>query len=94
MAKAKRIKYEDMTPEQKAKAKRCAEKYNIPIEDVPMTTTGLIVLSKSSDIVTQNKREMVAKGWADSVSEITQEMYDEYVAVCNEETEAGAIRLR
>ena len=94
MAVAKRLKYEDMNPEQKAKAKRCAEKYNIPIEDVPMTTTGLIVLSRSSDIVTQNKREMVAKGWAESVSEITDDMYDEYVAVCNEETEAGAIRLR
>ena len=94
MAVAKKLKYEDMTQEQRERAKRCAEKYNIPIEDVPMTTTGLIVLSRSSDIVTQNKREMVAKGWAESVSEITQEMYDEYVAVCNEETEAGAIRLR
>lgn len=94
MAVAKRLKYEDMTSEQKAKAKRCAEKYNIPIEDVPMTTTGLIVLSRADDIATQNKREMVAKGWAESVSEITQEMYDEYVAVCNEQTEAGKIWLR
>lgn len=94
MAVAKRIKYEDMTPEQKERAKRCAEKYNIPIEDVPMTVTGLIVLSRADNIVTQNKREMVAKGWAESVSEITDDMYDEYVAVCNEETEAGAIRLR
>lgn len=94
MAVAKRLKYEDMTPEQKARAKRCSEKYGIPIEDVPMIGSGIIVLSRADDIVTQNKREMVAKGWAESVSEITQEMYDEYVQVCNEQTEAGEIRLR
>ena len=92
MAKAKRLKYEDMNAEQRARAKRCSEKYGIPIEDVPMTVTGLIVLSKADDIVTQRKREMVAKGWADSVGEITQSMYDEYVEILNEETEA--IRLR
>ena len=94
MAVAKRLKWEDMTEEQRNKCKRAAQKYGIPVEDVPMTVTGLIVLSKVDDIVTQNKREMVAKGWAESVSEITQEMYDEYVAVCNEQTEAGEIRLR
>ena len=92
MAVAKRLKYEDMTPEQKARAKRCSEKYGIPIEDVPMTTSGLIVLTRADDIVTQRKREMVAKGWADSVGEITQSMYDEYVEILNEETEP--VRLR
>lgn len=92
MAVAKRLKYEDMTPEQKARAKRCSEKYGIPIEDVPMIASGIIVLSKSNDIVTQNKREMVAKGWADSVSEITPSMYQEYIDSLDDEYEP--VRLR
>lgn len=92
MAVAKRLKYEDMNPEQKAKAKRCAEKYGIPVEDVKMTTTGIIVLGKLKDPVADAKRQMVAKGWADSVSEITPSMYQEYIGSLDDEYEP--VRLR
>ena len=92
MAVAKRLKYEDMTPEQKAKAKRCAEKYGIPVEDVKMTTTGIIVLGKLKDPVADTKRQMVAKGWADSVAEITPSMYQEYIDSLDDEYEP--VRLR
>ena len=92
MAVAKKIKYEDMTPEQKARAKRCAEKYGIPVEDVKMIASGIIVLGKLKDPVADTKRQMVAKGWADSVSEITPSMYQEYVDSIDDEYEP--VRLR
>ena len=97
MAKAKRLKWEDMTEEQRDKCERAAKKYGIPIKDVPMTVTGLIVLQKPDDVVMANKMHMVAAGWADSVEDITAEMYQEFIAECDRETkrlEADPIKLR
>ena len=92
MATAKRLKYEDMTQEQRERAKRCSEKYGVPLEQVRMTTTGIIVVGKLKDPVADNKRQMVAKGWADSVAEITPSMYQDYVDSLDDEYEP--VRLR
>ena len=92
MATAKRLKYEDMTQEQRERAKRCSEKYGVPLEQVRMTTTGIIVMGKLKDPVADNKRQMVAKGWADSVAEITPSMYQDYVDSLDDEYEP--VRLR
>ena len=92
MATAKRLKYEDMTQEQRERAKRCSEKYGVPLEQVRMTTTGIIVVGKLKDPVADNKRQMVAKGWADSVAEITPSMYQEYIDSLDDEYEP--VRLR
>ena len=92
MATAKRLKYEDMTQEQRERAKRCSEKYGVPLEQVRMTTTGIIVVGKLKDPVADNKRQMVAKGWADSVSEITPSMYQDYVDSLDDEYEPVILR--
>lgn len=92
MATAKRIKYEDMTQEQRERAKRCSEKYGVPLEQVRMTTTGIIVVGKLKDPVADNKRQMVAKGWADSVAEITPSMYQDYVDSLDDEYEPVILR--
>ena len=49
-----------------------------------MTVTGVIVLDKE-DSRLQTEREMVAKGWADCVEEITDIMLQKYVDECNEQ---------
>ena len=92
MATAKRLKYEDMTQEQRERAKRCSEKYGVPLEQVRMTTTGIIVVGKLKDPVADNKRQMVAKGWADSVAEITPSMYQDYVDSLDDEYEPVILR--
>lgn len=92
MAVAKTIKYKDMTAEQKAKVKRASEKYGVPIENVKMLASGIILIGKLKDPVADNKRQMVAKGWADSASEITPSMYQEYIDSLDDEYEP--VRLR
>ncbi len=84
MAKAKKLHWEDMTEEQREKALRASQKWGIPVDKVKMTVTGVIVLDKEKGLL-QTKREMVAKGWADCVEEITDVMLQKYVDECNEQ---------
>ncbi len=84
MAKAKRLHWEDMNQEQREKALAASKKWGIPVEKVKMTVTGLVVLDKE-DSRLQTEREMVAKGWADCVEEITDIMLQKYVDECNEQ---------
>lgn len=83
MAKAKRLKWENMTEEQQEKARRASVKWGIPVEEIRMTTTGLIVNPHTNDLAGK-KRQMVAKGWADCVTDITEEMIRQYDADCEE----------
>lgn len=84
MAKAKRLHWEEMTEEQREKALAASKKWGIPVEKVKMTVTGLVVTDKEEGLL-QTKREMVAKGWADCVEEITDVMLQKYVDECNEQ---------
>lgn len=47
MAKAKGIAYKDMTPQQKKIAEKVARKWGIPVERVPMTKNGLVIINRS-----------------------------------------------
>lgn len=84
MAKAKRLYWENMNREQRQKALEASKKWCIPVDKVKMTVTGVIVLDKEKGLL-QTKREMVAKGWADCVEEITDTMLQRYVDECNEQ---------
>jgi len=46
MAKAKGIAYKDMTPTQKKLAEKISRKWGIPVEKVPMTKNGLVIISR------------------------------------------------
>lgn len=46
MAKAKRLAYADMTPEQKRIAEKISRKWGIPVEKVPMTKSGLVIINR------------------------------------------------
>ena len=95
MAKAKRLKWENMTEEQREKARRASVKWGIPVEEIRMTTTGLIVnpVERPGDLAGK-KRQMVAKGWADSVADITEEMIRQYDADCEKQGKARPVRLK
>jgi len=94
MAKAKRLKWEDMNGEQREKALAASQKWGIPVEKIKMTMTGLIVLDKEKGLI-QTKREMVAKGWADCVDNVTDSLLEQYVRECNEQTQNHKpVRLR
>lgn len=45
MAVAKGIKYADMTPAQKKLAEKISRKWGIPVEKVPMTKNGLVIIN-------------------------------------------------
>ncbi len=94
MAKAKRLHWEDMNQEQREKALATSKKWGIPVDKVKMTVTGLIVLDKEKGLL-QTKRDMVAKGWADNVDSITDDMLRRYVEECNEQAlNHKPVRLR
>lgn len=93
MAKVKRLYWEDMTGEQREKALRASQKWGIPVEEIQMTATGLIVNPHTNDLAGK-KREMVAKGWADCVADITEEMIRRYDEDCEEQGKSKPVRLR
>lgn len=94
MAKAKRLYWEDMNQEQRQKALEASKKWGIPVDKVKMTVTGIIVLDKEEGRL-QTEREMVAKGWADNVDSITDDMLRRYVEECNEQAlNHKPVRLR
>ena len=94
MAKAKRLRWEDMNQEQRQKALEASKKWGIPVDKVKMTVTGIIVLDKEEGRL-QTEREMVAKGWADNVDSITDDMLRRYVEECNEQAlNHKPVRLR
>lgn len=43
---AKRLKYADMTPAQKRIAEKINRKWGIPVEKVPMTKSGLVIINR------------------------------------------------
>ncbi len=73
---AKRLSWEEMTGEQREKVRRVSEKYGVPVEEIIMKPNGLIVLTPGQAFGV--KQQMVAKGWADSVDEITPAMIRRY----------------
>lgn len=78
MAKAKRLKFEDMTKEQKKLAEKISRKWGIPVEKVPMTKSGLVIISRKlcahlSDVDYNLVREGLH--W----DEITDEHREEYL---------------
>lgn len=75
---AKRIKYEDMTREQKRIAEKISRKWGIPVEKVPMTKSGLVIINRKdvphlSDVDYNLVREGLH--W----DEITDEHREEYL---------------
>ena len=78
MAKAKGIKYADMTPAQRRIAEKINRKWGIPVEKVPMTKSGLVIISRKlcahlSDVDYNLVREGLH--W----DEITDEHREEYL---------------
>lgn len=95
---AKAIKYADMTPEQKKLAEKISRKWGIPVEKVPMTKSGLVVISRKlcshlSDVDYNLVREGLH--W----DEITDEHREEYLEelkrdrISDEELEAAKAGL-
>jgi len=46
MAKAKGIAYKDMDAKQKKLAEKISKKWGIPVEKVPMTKNGLVIINR------------------------------------------------
>ena len=75
---AKAIKYEDMTPEQKKLAEKISRKWGIPLEKIPMTKSGLVIISrKITPHLSDVDYNLVREGlhW----DEITDEHREEYL---------------
>ena len=43
---AKKLNYADMTPAQKKLAEKISRKWGIPVEEVPMTKSGLVIINR------------------------------------------------
>ena len=43
---AKKLNYADMTAEQKKLAEKVSRKWGIPVENVPMTASGLVIINR------------------------------------------------
>ena len=74
-----RISYDDMTDEQKERAQRMADKFGLDVEDIRMYDVGdngLIIVGQ--DQLTTQEQQMVSKGWADTIHDITDDMREEY----------------
>lgn len=75
---AKRIKYEDMTREQKQRAEKISRKWGIPVEKVPMTKSGLVIINRKDCLhLSDVDYNLVREGlhW----DEITDEHREEYL---------------
>ena len=75
---AKRIKYEDMTKEQKRIAEKISRKGGIPVEKVPMTKSGLVIINRKDCLhLSDVDYNLVREGlhW----DEITDEHREEYL---------------
>lgn len=78
MAKTKGIAYKNMTPAQKKLAEKISRKWGIPVEKVPMTRSGLVVINrKDVPHLSSVDYNLVREGlhW----DEITDEHREEYL---------------
>lgn len=78
MAVAKRLKFEDMTKEQKKLAEKISRKWGIPVEKVPMTRSGLVIINRKDCLhLSDVDYNLVREGlhW----DEITDEHREEYL---------------
>lgn len=74
-----KISYADMNEEQRARAQRMADRFGLDVEDIRMYDVGdngLIIVGQ--DQLTTEEQQMVSKGWADTIHDITDEMRKEY----------------
>lgn len=76
---AKRIKYEDMTREQKQKAERWAKRWGTTPDKCPMTKLGIITSPKSVPHVSALDYDIMTKGDVKYLSEITDEVRKEWL---------------
>lgn len=75
---AKRLKYADMTPAQQKLAEKISRKWGIPVEKVPMTKSGLVIINrKDVPHLSSVDYNLVREGlhW----DEITDEHREEYL---------------
>ena len=74
-----KISYADMSEEQRARAQRMADRFGLDVEDIRMYDVGdngLIIVGQ--DQLKTEEQQMVSKGWADTIHDITDEMRKEY----------------
>ena len=78
------IKYADMTPEQKQKAERWADKFGVPVEACTMNNLGDIVTNKKKMLkyMSSEDYEILSRGsrngYVDKRSELTDEVRELY----------------
>lgn len=78
MAKAKKLAYADMGPAQKKLAEKINRKWGIPVEKVPMTKSGLVIINRKDCLhLSEVDYNLVREGlhW----DEITDEHREEYL---------------
>ena len=76
---AKRIKYADMTPEQKQRAEKWAKRWGTTPDKCPMTKLGIITSPKSVPHVSALDYDIMTKGDVEYLSEITDEVRKEWL---------------
>jgi uncharacterized protein (DUF2147 family) len=78
MAKSKGIAYKDMTTAQQKLAEKISRKWGIPVEKVPMTKSGLVIINRKDCLhLSDVDYNLVREGlhW----DEITDEHREEYL---------------
>lgn len=82
VAKIRRLEYANMTAEQKKRAEAWGEKWGRPATECPMTENGLIITNMKALLkhMTQEDYNIVSKHWVEKVSDITDEVREQYRA--------------
>ena len=77
---AKRISYDSMNSEQKARAEQWAKRWNRNPKDCPMLENGLIVTNKPKNLTTSQSEDydIISKGYVDKAGDITDEIRSQY----------------